>query len=484
MSNQEFRGACAIPARRLRVRALASAVAATLSCWAAGVSAQSLGELYLTAKAYDAAYQSALAQTEATRYKTEQAYAAKRPTIGLKGSITRQHFDSANDSSGTTTPTTQAQLGQLTGAQASALAASAQGGNYTVTNKNIALQAKQSLYNRSTNAAVEQAEQALKATETDLKIAEDDLIVRLTQAYFDVLGARDVQTTAQTNKKALAELLASAKRNFEVGNSTITDTREAQARFDLATAQEIAADNDLKVKSITLDQLVGQPNLQPKALITPINLPAMSPATADEWVAMTTTNSNVLKAQTALTVAQLESQKAKGEHYPSADLVAAISKTDLDGSPSLALSSSNGTSASIGVEINVPLFTGFSTSNHIKETAALINKSERDLDNAKRTVALATRQAFFGVQSGMAQVKALEAAEGSAKLALEATQLGYRVGVRVNKDVLDAQTALANTQKDLYKARYDVIVGTVKLRQASGSLKIEDLDTLNKLLSR
>jgi outer membrane protein len=482
MSNQDFRGACATPARRLRVRALASAVAASLSCWAAGASAQSLSELYVAAKAYDAAYQSALAQAEATRYKTEQAYAAKRPTVGLKGSLTRQHFESSNPSADT--PTTQAQLSQLTAAQASALAASAQGGNYTVTNKNIAIQAKQSLYNRSTNAAVEQAEQALKASETDLKIAEDDLIVRLTQAYFDVLGARDVQVTAQTNKKGLAEQLASAKRNFEVGNSTITDTREAQARFDLATAQEIAADNDLKVKSIALDQLVGQANLQPKALITPINLPALTPATADEWVAMTTTNSNVLKAQTALTVAQLESQKAKGEHYPTADLVAAISKTDLDGSPSLALSSSNGTSASIGIEVNVPLFTGFSTSNHIKETAALINKSERDLDNAKRSVALATRQAFFGVQSGMAQVKALEAAEGSAKLALEATQLGYRVGVRVNKDVLDAQTALANTQKDLYKARYDVIVGTMKLRQASGSLKTEDLDTLNKLLSR
>ena len=92
--------------------------------------------------------------------------------------------------------------------------------------------------------------------------------------------------------------------------------------------------------------------------------------------------------------------------------------------------------------------------------------------------------AFFGVQSGQAQVKALEAAEASAKLALEATQLGYRVGVRVNKDVLDAQTALATTQRDLSKARYDVIVGTMKLRQLSGSLKAEDLDNLNKLLTR
>ena len=188
--------------------------------------------------------------------------------------------------------------------------------------------------------------------------------------------------------------------------------------------------------------------------------------------------------QIGLNVAQIEASKARGEHYPTADLVASLSKTDIDGNASAALASSNGTAASLGVEVNMPLFAGFATTNRIKETAALITKSERDLDNARRSVALATRQAYFGVQSGHAQVKALEAAESSARLALEATQLGYRVGVRVNKDVLDAQTALSSTQKDLYKARYDVIVGTMKLRQASGSLKADDLDTLNKLLSR
>ncbi len=478
MSNQVFRGAQATPARSLRTRTLVAAVTTALSFWVAGASAQSLSELFLTAKAYDAGYQSALAQAEATRYKTEQARAARLPTVGLKASFTRQHFDSATDTSSVTS--------QLSPAQAAALAASGQNtsGNYTVNNKNIALQAKQSLYNRITSTSIEQAEEASKASEYDLKIAEDDLIARLTQAYFDVLSARDVLATTQANKKALAEQLASAKRNFEVGNATITDTREAQARFDQATAQEIAADNDMKVKSLALDQLVGSSNVQPRPLAAPVNLPSLSPANAEEWVAMTATNNNVLKAQTGLIVARLEAAKARGEQYPTADLVAAISKTDLDGTPSLALSSSNGTSASIGVEVNVPLFTGFSTTNHIKETTALIAKSERDLDNAKRTTALGTRQAYFGVQSGLAQVKALEAAESSAKLALEATQLGYRVGVRVNKDVLDAQTAVANSQKDLYKARYDVIVGTIKLRQISGSLKAEDLDGLNKLLSR
>ncbi len=461
-----------------KARGLAVAVAAALSCWALGAQAQSLTELYQTAKGYDAAYQSALAQAEATRYKTEQAYAANRPTVGLKATVSRQHFDSANDTNVTPTGNTPAD-----NAQAAVLAA-ASGGNFSVTNKNIAVQARQSLFNKSVSSTIEQAEQALKATESDLKAAEDDLIVRLAQAYFDVLGARDVLSTAQTNKKALAEQLASAKRNFEVGNATITDTREAQARFDLATAQEIAAENDVKVKSITLDQVVGQSNVSPRPMVTPVNLPPLEPANAEAWVDMTATSSTIQKAQIGLTVAQIEASKARGEHYPTADLVASLSRTDIDGNASAALASSNGTAASLGVEVNVPLFTGFATTNRVKETAALITKSERDLDNARRSVALATRQAYFGVQSGHAQVKALEAAESSARLALEATQLGYRVGVRVNKDVLDAQTALSSTQKDLYKARYDVIVGTMKLRQASGSLKAEDLEALNKLLSR
>jgi len=136
----------------------------------------------------------------------------------------------------------------------------------------------------------------------------------------------------------------------------------------------------------------------------------------------------------------------------------------------------------MGVEVNVPLFAGFATQNRVKEALALQERSERDLDNARRSVSLATRQAYTGVMSGLAQVKAYEAAEASAKLALEATQLGYRVGVRINKDVLDAQTALANTQKDLYKARYDVIVGSVRLRQAAGTLQTEALADLNRQL--
>jgi len=454
------------PAGRVRQR-LACSVALVLGAWGLNAQAQSLVELYQAAKDYDAAYLSAKAQADSTQFRAAQAYAQRMPQISLKGTVARTNFDAS-------------------GTDAAAQAAAATGRdtiNYHLTNKQLALQGRQSLYNRGVSALIAQADQSVVAAEADLKSAEDDLLVRLTQAYFDVLAAKDLLSTAQTNKKALAEQLASAKRNFEVGNATITDTREAQARFDLATAQEIAADNEVKVKSIALDQLVGRQNVQPRPLMTPVALPPLLPASAEDWVTLTATSPAIRKAEVGLEVAKLETKKARAEHLPTVDLVGSLTRTDVDGTGPVTSLASAGTTSTLGVEVNVPIFVGFATQNKIKESLALQDKSERDVDNAKRSVTLATRQAFFGVQSGMAQVKALEAAEASAKLALEATQLGYRVGVRVNKDVLDAQTAVASTQKDLYKARYDVLVATMKLRQASGSLKPEDLENLNRLLA-
>jgi outer membrane protein len=141
-------------------------------------------------------------------------------------------------------------------------------------------------------------------------------------------------------------------------------------------------------------------------------------------------------------------------------------------------------SATVGVQLNWPLYTGGATQNRIKETLALEDKARNDAEAARRAVTQATRQAFFGVQSGLAQVKALEAAESSSQLALDATQLGYKVGVRVNLDVLNAQTQLFQTRRDLAKARYDVVLGGLKLRQASGQLKPADMAAINALLDK
>jgi outer membrane protein len=305
----------------------------------------------------------------------------------------------------------------------------------------------------------------------------------VSQAYFDVLAAQDALASTRASKAAITEPLASARRNFEVGTATITDTREAQARFDLATAQEIAAENDLRTKRIALDQVVGRGNVSPKGLVKTAVLPAPQPADAEAWASQADSgHPSVRKARLGLDVARLETEKARAAESFTLDAVGSVGSTHLGGKG--ATLPGQNTSATVGVQLNWPLFTGGATQNRIKETLALEDKSRNDLDAARRAVAQATRQAFFGVQSGLAQIKALEAAESSSQLALEATQLGYKVGVRVNLDVLNAQTQLFQTRRDLAKARYDVILGGLKLRLASGQLKAGDVAAVNALLER
>ena len=301
-----------------------------------------------------------------------------------------------------------------------------------------------------------------------------------------MLGAQDTLATTRASKAAITEQLASAKRNFEVGTATITDTREAQARFDLGTAQEIAAENDRRTKQVALDTLAGRNGVAPKALLVPVVLPAPMPTNAEAWVTVADQqHPSVRRARVALDVATLEISKARAGKLPTVDAVASLSTADNRGTlPNLNRSAGTSAVGSVGVQLNWPLYTGGATQNRIKETLALEEKSRNDLEFARRSVAQGTRVAYFGVQSGLAQVTALEAAESSSKLALEATQLGYKVGVRVNLDVLNAQTQLFTVQRDLAKARYDVLVGSLRLRQASGQLLPADVNSVNRLLTR
>ena len=254
-------------------------------------------------------------------------------------------------------------------------------------------------------------------------------------------------------------------------------------------AQELAADNDLRVKRVTLDQFVGRVGVEPKGLAVPVALPALPSDNVDTWVATgDDQHPAIRKARLGLEVAQLDTQIARAGEKPTLDASASVGGQNLHNSLSgaQAVASGVGTTknASIGLTFTYPLYTGGATQNRIKETLVLEDKARNDLDFARRSVSEATRRAFFGVQSLKAQVAAYEAAESSTKLALEATQLGYKVGVRVNLDVLNAQTQLFTTQRDLAKARYDVVVNGLKLRQASGQLRAEDIDAVNTLLAK
>ncbi|MES2949058.1 MAG: TolC family outer membrane protein [Pseudomonadota bacterium] len=437
-------------APKLRLLPLMLALGATLSFSA---QAQSLVELYTAARGYDATYQAAKSQFDATVAKADQAKALILPSAGLavSGTSTNQEVPpNAARTYGTQTAT---------------------------------VSASQPLYRPANWAGYEQGKKSVDLAKAQWDQADQDLIVRVSQAYFDVLAATDSLAFVKSQKTAVAEQLASAKRNFEVGTSTITDSREAQARFDLVTAQELAAENDLLVKSLALKQLVGQQNAQPKPLKAPVVLAPVVPADVNQWVDQSQANHPaVQQAGVGLEVARLETQKARAGHKPTLDLVGSYTAVNNNGS-STSIGDSRANVATVGVNFNLPLFAGFSTQNRIKETLALEEKAGSDLENAKRTVAQGTRTAYFGVLSGQAQVLALQAAEASSQSALEANQLGYQVGVRINIDVLNSQSQLFETKAKLAKARYDVLVGQLRLRQASGTLKPDDLLPINSQLA-
>ena len=438
------------PRHRLLLIAGAAALALGLLPTA---RAQSLLELYDAAHGFDATYLAARALAESAQYRVEQVEALNRPTLNATTSASVAEVD----------------LPVI--------------GRKTTTTGQAGLSGRYPLFNRSNNATIAQARKSLETARADFDTAEQDLIVRIAQAYFDVLAAQDTLGITRASKAAITETLASAKRNFEVGTATITDTREAQARFDLATAQEIASENDVRIKRIALDQLVGRSGVAPQPLRVPVVLPDTTPANAEEWVAVADVrHPTVLRARTGLELAQLETSKARAAALPTLDVVASIGANYSQGAAfSLAGTTK---SASLGVQLNWPLYTGSSVQNRVKETLALEDKSRHDLEAARRSVAQGTRVAYFGVQSGLAQIKALEAAEASSKLALEATQLGYKVGVRVNVDVLNAQTQLFQTRRDLDKARYDVLVGGLRLRQAAGRVTPDDVAATDRLLAK
>lgn len=414
--------------------------------------AQGLSEMYTAARSYDATYQAARAAAEAAEYRAAQAEGLALPnlTANVRGAAVVSRLPRA------------------------------------INGDNDVLQAgmngRYPLYNQANKATIDQAHRSLEASRADLETAEQDLIIRVSQAYFDVLAAEDTAQLTRVSKAAILEQLASAKRNFEVGTATITDAREAQARADLASAQEIAADTELRNRRIVLGTLVGRRNLQPLPLNAPVVLPPLLPDDVERWVDIAeSVHPQVLRARSTYEVAQLEIDKARAAGMPTVDAVAGVSTSRYTGYTTLPGNSYSGT---VGIELNWPLYTGGIVQNRVKETVSLATQAHDNLDNVQRTVAQNTRLAFFTVRSGQALVGALEAAEASSKLSLEATELGYKVGVRVNIDVLNAQTQLFQTQRDLFKARYDVLIGRLRLQQASGQLSPVDLDAVSRLLAR
>ncbi len=317
--------------------------------------------------------------------------------------------------------------------------------------------------------------------EANFAQARQDLILRVAQAYFDVLNADESLTAVRANKQAISQQLELAKKSFEVGTATITDTHEAQARYDLASAQEIAAESDLEVKKRTLQSIVGKEAGALALLRKGAELSPPSPNNMNDWVGAAEKDSLAVQVQQAnADIAAREVDKQRAGHYPTVDAVANYGYSKSYNS--LSGSSIDTDYRNAGIQLSIPLFAGGLTVSKQREATANRYAAESGLEAAKRGAALSARQYYLGVANGLAQVKALKAALVSSQSALESNKLGYEVGVRINIDVLNAENQVYVTRRDLAKATFDTLMAQLRLKAAVGALSEDDVAQINALL--
>ena len=432
------------------------AVLITSALLTLNAQAADLIQVYQQALANDATFASARSSLTAGQERITQGRSGLLPSISASGNNLRNSGDAT---------TSEFLTGNMVKNDT----------NYHTNAYTVSL--AQPLFNWAAWQTYQQSKLSQATAEATFAQAQQDLITRVSQAYFDVLTAQDNLTSTQAQKVATTEQLASAKRNFEVGTQTITDTHEAQAAYDLVVAQEFAAINDLENKRTALSVIIGQVPGELAPLRTGVTISPPSPAVVDPWISSAESqNYAVVAAGLNVEIAKREISRNRAGHLPTVNLVASSSHQAQTGG--------GGTinNNAIGVSWSVPIFSGFAVTSKVRETIALEDKARNDLEATKRSASQNARSAFLGMNSGLAQVKALEAAEVSSKSSLDSNKLGYQVGVRINIAVLNAQKLLYSTQKDLSKARYDTIMNGLRLKSAAGSLKEEDLGPVNALL--
>lgn len=424
---------------------------AILTTLVGSADAANLSDVYQLARQHDPVYAAAYASYKAGLEKVPQTQALLRPTVSLSANARRVESDSNVSSSTGYNP------------------------------YGLSLSLMQPLYRKQNLETYEQGKLQALLAEMELKAAEQDLILRVARAYFDVLLAQDNVATAGAQKKAIAEQLAQAKLSFEVGAATITDTHEAQARHDLATATEIAARNDLDVKRQSLEKLIGTRAPDLAGLTQDAKPPRPEPDDIDKWVKHSQESGlQVTIARTAEEIAKREITKQRAGGLPTFDLVASYS--DSRNGVSGGLTKVDSRSALLGVEMAWAFYQGGAVESRVREAQANHEKARFDLTNATLSAALDASNAYLGVMSGHARGKALSQAVVSSESQLQSTKLGLEVGVRTRVDVLNAQQQLFAAQRDLAAARYDTILGGLALKASAAALTVGDLSALDTLL--
>jgi outer membrane protein len=427
------------------------------------VAGPNLLQVYEEAKAHDAQYAAARNALMAGLEKLPQGRALLLPTIDLNPSSTQVTRSRAEiDFRDTPAPTAIRE----------------------VNSHGFQLRLSQPVFRMQNLLQYDQAEYQVKQAEAVFGQAAQDLILRVAQAYFDLLSAHDNLTLVRAQKASIAEQLAQAKRNFEVGTATITDTHEAQARYDIVSAQEIVADNAVETRQRELQQISGKLHLVVKPLRPGVKHEPPKPARMQDWVDLAENQGFPVLAQDAVTeIAALEARRAAAAHLPTLDIVGSYGITSSSGSTAVtSFGSTRTTSSAIGLQLGVPIYSGGALTSKEREAAALYEKAKQDQKNVRRSQALAARQNYLLVVNGISTTAALEQALVSSRSAYESNKLGYEVGVRINIDVLNAEQQVYSTNRDLLTARYATIMNHLKLKAVAGSLTEADLEVVNRAL--
>jgi len=437
--------------------ALAAMLAASLASGIA--SGEDLLQIYREAQKSDPTIAGARSQWEATQERVPQARAGLLPNVAVQGQANINQFDQTIN----TTPKTDFSRDFWVGS--------------------ATFSASQPLYRPQNVILLGQAKEQVTQSDFTLAIAQQDLIIRTAVAYFDVLLAEYNIELAEQQKLAVAEQLAQAKRNFEVGTATITDTNEAQAKYDSIIATEIQARNDLDRRRTALAAIIGR---FPRGLsrVGRGFEPALpNPNNIEYWVDRALKeNLSVRFAQSNYDIATLEVDRAKAGHYPTLDLVASYQALTSNGSTSLNFVNESRL-AQLGLLLNVPLYQGGFVNSRVRETISLQDRSRADLESARRSAVTNAQDGFSGVNSAAASVKAFEQAVASAEVALQSNILGQEVGIRTNLDVLNVQQNVFSTRRDLANAYFTYLLAVLRLKSAIGSLNEQDLEDLNRRLN-
>lgn len=435
------------------------AIVILLATASAMAKADTLLDIYQLATASDPQLRQAEAAYRAVAETKNQARAGLLPQIALNANASRERQDISN----------------ITGAPFPFPPTTFYA---TTTGYNLSL--SQALYHRDLFVQLREANAATAQAEASYEAAQQDLAVRAADRYFKVLSATDNLNFAQAEKKANQHLLEQAKQRLDVGLVAITDVNEAQAAYDLSVAREITADNQLAVANEELREVTGKFSASLQPLKETVSLPAPDPANAEKWVdTALQQNYRLLAAQAGVDKAREDVELDRAGHYPKLDAVATYGYSDVTDS---LFGGSTTTDGKIGLQFSLPLYQGGGTVSRVRAAQYRLTQAKEAFEQQRRSTDLQTRSAYLTVIDAINSVNALKQALVSTQSALQATQAGYEVGTRTIIDVLQNQRDVFNAQRNYAEARYNYVVSSLRLKQAAGILKPDDVTEINRWL--